>query len=130
MDCTNCRTSLKKGKVPRLSLANNLWIGEVPYKLTALTIPEQLLIARYYPQCYVFKLYPRGGCQLSPDQLQRGMKGNVSLYQLNTSDVVRMLEGQIMPNPALMLASVLAITFVGSMSLPKDWLKWTFHVQQ
>jgi hypothetical protein len=128
--CTDCRTVLQKGKVPRLSLANNLWIGDVPYELTALTIPEQLLIARYYPRCYVFKLYPRGGCQLSPDQMQRGMKGNVSLYELNTSDVVRMLEGQIMPNPASTLASVLAITFVGSMSLPKDWLKSTFRVRR
>ena len=35
-----------------------------------------------------------------------------------------------MPNPALTLASVLAITFVGSMSLPKDWLKSTFRVRQ
>jgi hypothetical protein len=128
--CNDCELSLRKGKVPRFSLANNLWIGNIPYQLAALTIPEQLLIARYYPRCYVFKLYPRGGCHLSPEVLQRGMKGNVSLYELNTKDVVRMLEGQVMPNPAASLASVLAITFVGSTALPKDWLKSTFRVRR
>jgi hypothetical protein len=128
--CTECGSALRKEKVPRFSLANGLWIGEIPCELTALTIPEQLLVARHYPRCYVFKLYPRDGGQLSPDQLQRGMKGNVSLYELNTKEVVRMLEGQMMPNPMSTLGSVLAITFVGSLILPKEWLKSTFRVRR
>lgn len=128
--CTECDIALRKEKVPRYSLANDLWIGEIPWELATLTIPEQLLIARHYPRCYVFKLYPRDGRQLSPDQLQRGMKGNVSLFELNTEDVVKMLEGQLMPNLASTLASVLAITFVGSHSLSKDWLQSTFRVRR
>lgn len=128
--CFDCGTALRKGILPRFSLANNLWIGEVPRELAALTIPEQLLIARHFPRCYVFKLFPRDGNQLSPDLMQRGMKGNVSLYELNTKEVVKMLEGQVMPNPVSSLASVLAITFVGSKVLPKDWLKTMFRVRR
>lgn len=59
--CTECGTALRKDKLPRHSLANSLWIGDIPWELAGLTIPEQLLIARHYPRCYVFKLYPRGG---------------------------------------------------------------------
>ena len=58
------------------------------------------------------------------------MKGNVSLYELNMKDVMWMLEGQVIPNPVALLMSVLVITFIGSMSLPKDWLKSTLWVQQ
>lgn len=60
--------------------------------------------------------------------MQRGMKGNVSLYELNMKEVGRMLEGQIMPNPVSTLVSMLAITFVGLESLSRDWLKSTFRV--
>ena len=118
--CSECSDALAKKKLPRLSLANDLWIGDVPCELKALTIPEQLMIARHYPHCYVFKLYPRDGGHLGNEQMQRGMKGNISLYDVNTKEVVRMLEGQKMPNPAASLASVLVVTFIGLMTLPKD----------
>ena len=72
------------------------------------------------------KLFRRDGGQISSEQLQRGMRGNVSLYELNTKDVVKMLEGQLMPNPTATLASVSVITYVGSTIFPKDWLKTTF----
>src|ERR1700679_111260 len=61
-----------------------------------------------------------------------GIKGNVSLYELNTEEVVKMLKGQLMPKPSLLsvLASVLAITFVGSRKLSKNWLKSKFRVRR
>jgi hypothetical protein len=128
--CWECSSALEKEKVPRYALANELWIGTIPSELAILTIPEQLLVARYYPRCYVFKLFPRNGGHLKVDQLQRGMKGNVSVYELNTQDVVEMLQGQKMPNAVTTLASVLAITILGSVSLPKDWLKTTFRIHR
>jgi hypothetical protein len=128
--CSECETALGKKKLPRLALANDMWIGDVPSELQALTIPEQLIIARHYPRCYVFKLYPREGGHLGSEQMQRGMKGNVSLYDVNTKEVVKMLEGQKMPNPAASLASVVVITFLGSKTLPKDWLKSTFRIRR
>ena len=46
MICQSCRKYLKKGKTPPLSLANSLWLGEVPSELSNLTYVEQLLISR------------------------------------------------------------------------------------
>jgi hypothetical protein len=128
--CSECESSLVKKKLPRLALANNLWIGQVPCELTALTIPEQLMIARHYPRCYVFKLYPREAAHVGVEQMQRGMKGNVSLFDVNTKEVVKMLEGQKMPNLTATLASVVVVTVIGTKTLPKDWLKSTFRIRR
>ena len=60
--CVQCLSSLQSKKncyPPWFSLANNLWIGEVPWQLKTLTFPEQLLIALLYPWVYVFKLFPK-----------------------------------------------------------------------
>jgi hypothetical protein len=93
--CFDCIRSLEQHTLPKLSLANNLSIGDVPFQLSGLTIPEQLLIARHYPRCYIFKLYPRDiDTHLPPDQLHSGMAGNASLFELNTQEVVEMLQGQ------------------------------------
>jgi hypothetical protein len=128
--CSECQTFLQKKTMPRLALANDLWIGRVPCELMALTIPEQLMIARHYPRCYVFKLYPREATHVGVEQLQRGMKGNVSLFDVNTKEVVKMLEGQKMPNPTATLASVLVVTVIGSKTLPKHWMKSTFRIRR
>jgi hypothetical protein len=95
--CFECIRPLERHTLPNFSLAN-LWIGNVPSVLTGLTIPEQLLIARHYPCCYIFKLFPRDvESHISLDQLYTGMAGNVSLFELNSQEVVEMLKGQCMP---------------------------------
>lgn len=129
--CFECIRALQRRVMPKFALANNLWIGDVPYQLGSLTIPEQLLIARHYPRCYIFKLFPRDvDVHISPDRLYTGMAGNATLFELNTQEVVEMLAGQRMPSPVASLASVIAITFVGSKKLPVDWLKKTFRVRR
>ena len=116
--CFDCLKALEGHTLPKLSLANNLWIGDVPPELLGLTVPEQLLIARHYPRCYIFKLFPRDiDAHISMDQLYSGMAGNASLFDLNTQEVVEMLEGQRMPSPVATLASVIAITFVSNRNL-------------
>lgn len=128
--CDECLRALNSNTLPKLSLANNLWIGNVPHQLAILTLPEQLLVSRHYPRCYVVKLYPRNGHVSNLDHLQRGMVGNVTLYNMNTNSVVEMLEGQLLLQPVMQLASVLAITYVGTKNLPKTWLKSTFRVRR
>ena len=129
--CLDCMRALKRHTLPKLALVNNLWVGDIPPQLTLLTIPEQLLIARHYPRCYIFKMYPRDvDTHLPTDQMHRGMAGNATLFELNTKEVVEMLKGQKMPSPVSTLASVIAITFVGSKKLPADWLKKTFRVRR
>jgi uncharacterized protein DUF6570 len=55
--CLECLKALENHAIPKLSLANNLWIRDVPCQLSILTIPEQLLVARHYPRCYIFKQF-------------------------------------------------------------------------
>ena len=49
--CRECFEDLKKtvDNPPQYSLANNMWIGKIPWELQVLTVPEQLLIALLYP---------------------------------------------------------------------------------
>ena len=44
--CNNCESVMIKGKVPKLSLANGLWLGDVPEELSNLTFSERMLVAR------------------------------------------------------------------------------------
>lgn len=54
--CKDCHPFLKRGKVPRLAIANYNFLGPVPDELDGLTVVEEAMIARCmdYPT-------PRGG---------------------------------------------------------------------
>lgn len=129
--CRECLSDLKKTSSlpPKFSLANNLWIGAVPAELSTLTFPEQLLIAHLYPRVYVFKLFPKSGAG-PMEGLQRGMRGNVSTYELNVDAMTAMVEGQLMPRPPTILSSLIAITYIGAGHIPKNWIHSTFRVRR
>ena len=129
--CDECVRDLRKPSElpPRFSLANNLWVGAVPTELSSLTFPEQLLIAHLYPRVYVFKLFPKSGGGAT-DGLQRGMRGNVSTYELNVHAMTDMVEGKLMPRPLSVLSSLIAITYIGTNRVPKNWLHSTFRVRR
>ena len=129
--CRECLGDLKKplSLPPKFSLANNLWIGAVPAELSTLTFPEQLLIAHLYPRVYVFKLFPKSGAGMTAG-LQRGMRGNVSTYELNVDAMAAMVEGQLMPRPPSVLSSLIAITYIGAGRIPKNWIHSTFRVRR
>ncbi|CAK5266163.1 unnamed protein product [Mycena citricolor] len=129
--CSDCSSSLAQpgDKPPKHSLANNMWIGKTPWQLQVLTFPEQLLVALIYPRVFVFKLHPRIGGR-DPSKLQRGMRGTVSTYDLDTDGIASMLAGDLMPRPPAVLASVLSVTYIGVGKLPKNWLRSTFRVRR
>ena len=43
--CQLCMTSLNRKEIPAFSLANRMWIGDVPLELRILTLPERILVA-------------------------------------------------------------------------------------
>lgn len=131
--CRSCLAELEsnRDKPPRFSLANNLWIGRIPWQLQTLTFPEQLLIALLYPRIYVFKLYPKDPTfRPDPASLQRGMRGNVSTYDLNLDDLSSMLRGDLLPRQPAILSSVISVTFIGRGTLPKHYLRTIFRVRR
>ena len=49
--CWPCLSSLNRKKTPALSLANSLWVGDIPIVLHILTLPEHVLVARFFLRC-------------------------------------------------------------------------------
>jgi len=129
--CHECLEDLKKpgNSPPKMSLANSLWIGDIPWQLQVLTFPEQLLVALLYPRVYVFKLFPKQQGAARHETLQRAMRGNVSTYELNMDAIASMLEGKLMPGPPSILASLILVTFVAVHDLPWKWIHSTFRVR-
>ncbi|KAI5825098.1 hypothetical protein K523DRAFT_398787 [Schizophyllum commune Tattone D] len=130
--CDECRHSLNHATnlPPMFSLANDMWIGDIPEIIQQLTIPEQLLLALVVPRVFVFKLRPKAWMPNDLDTLQRGMKGNVSSYEMDQDGITAMLEGEMLPRPITQLASILTVTYVGPGTLPKDWIHRTFRVRR
>ena len=85
-----------------------------------------MLIALIYPHCFIFKMHPVTMCGQDPSTLQCGMVGNITSYDMDTMEIIAMLEGCKMPRPPCILASVIVATFVGRGHIPKCWLKSTF----
>lgn len=129
--CGECLGDLKKTSElpPKFSLANNLWVGAVPTELSTLTFPEQPLITHLYPRVYVFKLFPKLGAGPAAG-LQRGMRGNVSTYELNVDAMAAMVDGQLMPRPPAVLSSLIAIAYIGVGNIPEHWIHSTFRVHR
>ncbi|KAG1877300.1 hypothetical protein F4604DRAFT_1759118 [Suillus subluteus] len=50
--CSSCLHEVNANKTPMLSLANHLWVGDVPDELAMLTLPERILVALSYPAVY------------------------------------------------------------------------------
>ncbi|KAF7305862.1 ATP-dependent DNA helicase [Mycena chlorophos] len=131
--CANTAARISRLELaPPLSLANNMWIGSVPFVLEILTLPEKLLIALYFPAAYVVKLFPKRGrhTKWNEETINSGMRGNVSTYRLNTKDIADMVTGNLMPRPIGILAAVVSVTFVGAKNLPLLLLPEMFDVRR
>ena len=130
--CTSCTASLRLHKTPPLSLANGMWIGDVPLVLRVLTLPERILVARFFPAAYIVKLYPKKkGARAWPTSgLHSGLRGNVSTYRLNTDDIVHMTDSQFMPPSSSILAATIGVTFVGPGNLPQKTMPGFLRVNR
>jgi hypothetical protein len=130
--CYDCLRDLKSRKRPKFSLSNGMWVGEVPYELLALTLLEKILIARYYPAAYVVKLFPKvkGARHWNPAGLNSGVRGNVSTYRLNITDIVDMVDLNVLPPPARMLAAVIAVTIIGPKGFPEKTMPGFLRVRR
>ena len=130
--CVECLRALNSDRLPPFALANGMWVGEVPHELAFLTLPERLLIAKYFPSAYIIKLYPKkkGARHWDKSQMYSGLKGNVSTYQLDQKQIASMVDGAIMPHQSKVLAATIGITFVGPKNLPDKGLPDLFKVRR
>ena len=130
--CHDCLRDLKLSKRPKFSLANGMWVGEIPFELSVLTMAEKILIARYYPTAYVVKLFPKqkGARQWNSAGLNSGVRGNVSMYRLNVSDIADIVNPSILPPPASILAAIIAVTIIGPKGLPEKTMPGFLKVRR
>ena len=90
---------MRKGKVPRYSLANGLWLGAVPEVLSSLTYIERLIVARVRVNSCFIRVASSG---------LRKMASHVIAFE---SPVPKLY--QCLPPPVEDLDEVLAILFTG-----------------
>jgi len=130
--CNECQNQLKKNVRPRLSLSNSMWIGDIPRELQGLTLPERLLLAKYFPTAYIIKLFPKqkNASAWDHSQMHSALKGNVSTYRLDPRQVARMVDGRLFPPPAKILAATIGITFVGPKGLREPTMPAMFRVRR
>ncbi|KIK84219.1 hypothetical protein PAXRUDRAFT_152932 [Paxillus rubicundulus Ve08.2h10] len=130
--CHDCLSDLMSNKLPKFALANNMWIGNIPQELSILSLPERILVSLYYPAAYVVKLYPKrkGAIHWDPRSLNYGVHSNVSTYHLNTSDVAKMVDGQLLPPTPRILTATIGVTIIGPKNLPERCMPSMLIVSQ
>ena len=130
--CNDCLMEMTKVKLPAGALANNMWIGDVPIELAILSLPERILISRYFPAAYIVKLHPRsrGHVSSGAPSFNSGLRGNVSTYQLNTSDISSMIQGDRLPHHPAVLSATIGISIVGPNNVREKSLLKFLNVSQ
>ena len=114
--CDTCRKDVRKGKVPRLALANNLWLGKVPDELKNLRFVEKILIAKVRHTCAYVKVASG----------MRKMKANVVAFESPISKIY-----SVLPPPREDLDEVLAILSTGpSKPTSEDFSRTPFLVRR
>ena len=130
--CNGCRNHLKKNLRPSLSLSNGMWVGGIPRELQNLTLPERLLLSKYYPSAYIVKLFPKqkNASTWDRSQMHSGMKGNVSTYRLDPRQIAHLIDGTMFPPPAKILSATIGITFVGPKGIRESMMPAMFRVRR
>ena len=88
--CKKCLSRLSRGKLPSLSIANNMQIGQAPPVLSCLTLPESLLISIYRPKIFVTTFRSFAG----PQTGQRGIKGNTITFPQDVVSISKKLPSE------------------------------------
>ena len=97
--CKHCSEELSQGKLPVDSLANGLWIGDVPAELQNLSLTEKMLISRVKHNICTVKVHISGMSK---------MKANVVSHSLPMPRIYHAL-----PPRCEDLDEVLAFMYIG-----------------
>lgn len=113
--CIECWSSLTKDKIPKFSVANKLWIGDIPKQLLGLTIPEQRLIALYRHNSCIVKLHSSFH---ATSTAQSALKGNCISFPQDVVNIATTLPLELDD-----LCDSLKVIFVGPRTPQRNQLK-------
>ncbi len=114
--CMDCHNHIRKKKVPPLSLANHLLLGDVPPELKDLTPVEESMIARCRAKVCIIQLRAQENCVLP--NTQRGMHGNIIIYPQKPQELLNVL-----PPSTSDTCTAICVVFVGSHRPTQQWLR-------
>ncbi|KAI0743695.1 hypothetical protein C8Q80DRAFT_1106681 [Daedaleopsis nitida] len=97
--CTACAKDLSQGKIPSDSLADGLWVGEIPRQLKDLSWTEKMLISRVKHNICIVKVHVSGMSK---------MKANVVSHSLPMPKIY-----SVLPLAREDLDEVLAFMYIG-----------------
>ena len=115
--CHRCISSLSKNKLPRLAIANLNVLGPVPPGLKAVTMVEEMLIARCRAKQCIVKLQDHRS-DISLPSSQRGFKGHVIVYPQRVEEL-----SNVLPPPVDEVVHPMCVMFIGSTLPSQSWLK-------
>ena len=119
--CKPCKLSIRTGRVPPLSLANHMVLGEIPAQLKDLTIVEEAMIARCRAKCWIVQLKEENAEIGSSPSAQHAVKGHVIIYPQRPSAIA-----SILPPPIDEISTPICVIFVGSSPPTDEWLSFLF----
>ncbi|CAF3838431.1 unnamed protein product, partial [Adineta steineri] len=104
--CQKCSNGLSNEQIPKFSVANNMWLGDVPLELQGLTIPEEKLISLHRHNSCIIKLQSPFHSMATA---QGALKGNCITFLQNTPNIVKSLPLKIAD-----LCDTLKVIFIGA----------------
>lgn len=119
--CDTCCKSLQRGAMPRLAIANRLFIGDVPIELQNLTPIEESMISLCHAKCMIIHLRS-ASAGLSSDTAtscldQRGVKGHIIVHPQQAAVVAELLPPSIED-----IVAPVCVIFVGSHPPSNEWI--------
>lgn len=118
--CDECIGTLKKNKIPRLSLANNLYRGRLPDEFNDLTWVEEMMCARYLSTAVIARL------DLGHDKYPgRILRGNTCAHEMNTLSTA-----QVLPRTPDNINGLISVVFLGPILPSERDLEEPFYVRR
>ncbi|KAF5334229.1 hypothetical protein D9611_014313 [Ephemerocybe angulata] len=113
--CSPCLLALQGNRVPRLALANSLYLGPIPPELLDLSPVEESMIAICRAKCTIVQLsFQEGAFDVSTQQ--RALQGNVIVFPQRPQFLPT-----VMPPPLEEVLQYICVVFIGSKLPDKQW---------
>jgi hypothetical protein len=106
--CRECSKSIENGVLPLISLANRLFLGQIPPELKDLTPVEESMIALYRAKSCIVQLKEENE-SASNSINQRGLKGHIIIYPQRPEHLV-----SVLPPTVDNIITPICVLFVGS----------------
>ncbi|KAF8059278.1 hypothetical protein FPV67DRAFT_1382554, partial [Lyophyllum atratum] len=115
--CVECSVPLSRKKLPRLALANRMFLGPVPDALKELTQVEESMIALCRAKMWIVQLQEENSSRVNVN-VQKGVKGHCIIYPQDPGEIATMLPPSIAD-----IVTPITILFIGSEKPSDKWLR-------